>query len=116
MSLPRQDFDMTAQTQKILYFTLADGGTPLDLTGANITWQLSQQPDGEPLLTKGNTIPQTGITVSNPTAGELFITIENDDIAAAGLYWHLLFVTIAGARTPVAAGRAVVMPSPVAAS
>ena len=111
MTGSRQDFEMTALTADTLYFSLSDGGTPLDLTNASLTWRMSTSPDGEAIVEKTNATPTSGIVVTSATQGQLTVSIENDDVAEAGLYWHFLFVTIAGARTPVAAGRAVVMPA-----
>lgn len=113
MSGTRQDFEMTANTAQNLYFALTDGnsGTPLDLSAASITWRIALSPDGDALVEKDNASADGGISVTNPTLGQLTVAIGNSDIADAGLYWHFLFVTIGGVRTAVAAGRAVVMPA-----
>lgn len=111
MSDTRQDFEMTANAAKTLNFSLTDGGTPLDLTSASITWRLAASPDGDALLEKTNSTGDSGITVTNAVQGQLSVAIGNSDIADAGLYWHFLFVTIGGVRSAVAAGRAVVMPA-----
>lgn len=114
MSLNRQDFQITQQTAKTVYFDLTNGsGAALDLTNVPLRWRLATAiDDAEAVLEKGNTLPLTGITTPNPTSGECILTITDQDITDYGLLWHFLEANIAGAGWEcLARGRAVVEPS-----
>jgi hypothetical protein len=109
MSDYRQDFEMNANRSKQVYFDLTDGGTPLDLTDATLTWRMGPQPSGEAVLQKTT---QQGITIiGDPTLGQVMLSIGSADISDSGVYWHDLSYTLAGNTYTVAAGRVVVMPS-----
>lgn len=113
MATNRQDFQITQNTAKLVYFDINNGSVPQDLTGVPLRWRLAKDiDDAEAILEKGNTAPLTGLTVPAPATGECIVSIADTDIDDYGLFWHFLEADIGGTGWQcMARGRAVVEPS-----
>lgn len=91
MSQP-YDFSMTAGDDKILRFTLTSGGTPVPLTGAEITFALFSGLGSTPVITKTNA---TGgdITIQDAAAGIFCVPlVAADTMNCDGAYTYEVVV------------------------
>lgn len=104
MSKARQDFVVDANKSTTLRFTVTDA-TLLSVDG--LTWRLALTPDGAATIEKTKI---AGITVIDDET--IDIVINDDEIEDAGLYYHVLYQTIASVDTMLARGRGFVRPLP----
>lgn len=104
LSRTRQHGVMTAGDSETLAGTATDSaGTVIDLTGATITYQLT---DGAEVLVAKSL--SDGITVTSAAAGTFAVTLDPDDTAGleASTYWHSASITSSGGTvTTILRGR-----------
>lgn len=92
MTKQNQDFLMWSGDDKVITVTVYDNDdNVVNITGATITWQLSQNIDSSALITK---TVGSGIALSDPVNGQFTITLEPADTASlAGRYYHEAQIT-----------------------
>lgn len=103
---------MTRGDSTILDLVVADGGTPVDLTGVSMWWTAKRRhtdTDDQAVIAK--TVGD-GIAVTNAPGGLATVTIDPDDTAgldnSSALWWDLQVKDGAGKVRTLAAGRLVV--------
>ena len=92
MTKQSQDFLMWSGDDKTITVTVYDNDdVVVDITGATITWELSQNVDSTALISK---TVGSGITLSDPTNGIFTIALDPADTASlSGRYYHEAEIT-----------------------
>lgn len=92
MTKQSQDFLMWSGDDKVITVTVYDSDdVVVDITGATIAWQLSQNVDSAALITK---TAGDGVVLSDPTNGQFTITLDPADTASlSGRYYHEAQIT-----------------------
>ena len=109
------DFSMFAGDSKAITVTVKDSlGAIVDLTGASITWEMSQYAQGTfsrtALLTK--TLAGGGITCPAPTTGVFNVILDAVDTASlVGYFYQEAEVTVSGDKYTVLAGHISIQPT-----
>ncbi len=86
-----QDFDMVEGNSFIITVTVTTAaGAVVNLTDGHVTWTLRRSSnDNLAAITKGNTSPLTGVTLTDPTQGEFEIALlPADTKGLEGDYYH----------------------------
>lgn len=113
MTSQQQDFEMFAgDTKKI---DIPDGvidedtGDPVDLTNAEIEWQLRDKYGDETLVSKLNS--GSDLTVTDASAGTFYVMIRPDDTQnQEGDYQHRIIVTESdGTTSTVTVGQITIL-------
>lgn len=104
MSKARQDFIVDSRQGLTLRFTVANAAL---MSVDGITWRLSLTSDGEAEVEK---TVGSGIAVVDDE--NIDVTLDDGDLTEPGLYYHVLFQTIADDDRMLSRGRAFVRPLP----
>ncbi len=112
-----QDFDMHAGDDKTLVVSVRDTeGSPVDVTGATVRWRAARSANKTADIIKKT--GGSGITLSDPTQGEITITLNAADTdSLKGTFYHECQVTFAsGLLSTVVAGKMTILPALIRSS
>jgi hypothetical protein len=103
------DFTMFSGDSKVLQTSLTDDtNAVVDITGAEITWQLSRKVTSPAILTK---TVGSGITITNPANGQFEVAIDPVDTAdLKGDYYHEIEMVLNGVVSTVLTGTVTIQP------